>query len=83
MRAATSEKEIERVSDSSERPYIPLSRKGTNTLAERTLGKLTPARVLPALQSAPELSQPALPSLSTAPAIPHKGGRGKERKRTA
>jgi len=49
-RAATPEKEVERVPDSPERP---VSRKRTNTLVERTPGKLTPARAPPALQSAP------------------------------
>jgi hypothetical protein len=79
-RAALLEKEVERVPDSPEHPSTPLSRKRTNTLVERTPGKLTPARAPPALQSALEPSQPASPSLSTA--ILYKGKGGKERKRT-
>jgi hypothetical protein len=72
------------VTDSSERPSTPLSRKRTNTLVEKTPGKLTPARAPPALQSAPEPepSQPAPPPPSTAPAVLYKGKGGKERKRT-
>jgi hypothetical protein len=81
-RAATPEKEVERVPDSPERPSTPLSRKRTNTLVERTPGKLTPARAPPALQSAPEPSQLAPPPPSTAPAILYKGKGGRERKRT-
>jgi len=81
-RAVTPEKEVERVPDSPERPSTPLSRKRTNTLVERTPGKLTPARAPPALQSAPELSQLAPPPPSTAPAILYKGKGGRERKRT-
>jgi len=70
------------VSNSPERSSTPLGRKRTNTLVERTPGKLTPTRALPALQSAPEPSQLAPPPLSTAPAILHKGKGGRERKRT-
>jgi hypothetical protein len=81
-RAATPEKEVERVPDSPERPSTPLNRKRTNTLVERTPGKLIPARTPPALQSGPESSQPASPPPSTAPAILYKGRGGKERKRT-
>jgi hypothetical protein len=81
-RAATSKEEVERVPDSPERPSTPLSRKRTNTLVERTPGKLTPARAPPALQSAPEPSQPAPLPPSTAPAVLYKGRGGKERKRT-
>jgi len=81
-RAAILEKELERVPNSSERPSTPLGRKRVNTLVERTPGKLIPVRAPPALQSAPEPSQPASPSLSTAPAILYKGKGGKERKRT-
>jgi len=47
-RAATSEEGVERVPDSPERPSTPLSRKRTNTLVEKTPGKLTPARGPPA-----------------------------------
>jgi hypothetical protein len=73
IRAATPEKEVERVPDSPERPSTPLSRKRTNTLVEKTPSKLTPARVPPALQSGPEPSQPAPSPPSTAPAILYKG----------
>ena len=81
-RAATPEEEVERVPDSPERPSTPLSRKRTNTLVERTPGKLTPARAPPALQPGPEPSQPAPPPPSTAPGILYKGKGGRERKRT-
>src|SRR4051794_23456875 len=67
-RPATPEKEVEQVSDSPERPSAPLSRKRTNTLVEST-----PVRGPPALQSAPEPSQPASPPPSTAPARLYKG----------
>jgi hypothetical protein len=81
-RAVTLEEKVERVPDSSERPSTPLNRKRTNTLVERTPGKLTPARAPPALQSGPEPSQPAPLPPSTAPAILYKGKGGRERKRT-
>jgi hypothetical protein len=81
-RVTTPEKEVERVPDSPERPSTPLGRKRTHTLVERTPGKLTPTRAPPALQSAPEPSQPAPPPPSTAPAILYKGKGGRERKRT-
>jgi hypothetical protein len=81
-RVATPEKEVERVPDSPEHPSTPLGRKRTNTLVERTPGKLTPARAPPALQSAPEPSQPASPPPSTAPARLYKGKGGRERTRT-
>jgi len=63
------------VSDSPERPSTSLSRKRTNTLVERTPGKLTPVRGPSALQSAPEPSQPAPPPPSTARARPYREGR--------
>ena len=79
-RAAMLEKEVERMPDSPERPSTPLGQRRTNTLVERTPSKPAPARAPPALQSAPEPSQPASPPLSTA--ILYKGKGGKERKRT-
>ena len=68
--------------NSPERPSTPLSRKRTNTLVERTPGKLTPTRAPPVLQSTAEPSQPAPPPPSTAPAMLYKGKGGRERKRT-
>jgi hypothetical protein len=68
--------------DSLERPSTFLGRKRTNTLIKRTPGRLTPARAPPALQSAPEPSQPALLPPATAPAKLYKEKGGRERTRT-
>lgn len=68
--------------NSPQRLPTPLGRRRTNALVRRTRGKLTPARAPPALQSAPEPSQPAPPPPSTAPAVLYKGKGEKERKRT-
>jgi hypothetical protein len=80
-RAATSEMTLNECL-ASRTSFYPLSRNRTNTLVRRTRGKLTPARVPPALQSALEPSQPAPPPPSTAPAGLYKGKGGKEWKRT-
>ena len=68
-RAATPEKEVERVLDSPERPSTPLSRKRTNTLVERTPGKLSV--LLPAHHQHCNLGQNQLRSLATCVCLPH------------
>jgi hypothetical protein len=84
-RATTSEKEIEQVPNSPERPSTPRPKENEYSVVRKTPCKLTPARAPLALQSALEPSQLALPPPSTALAVLYKGkgGKGgKERKRT-
>jgi hypothetical protein len=60
-------------------PNIPLGRKRTHTLVERTPGKPPiPPRAAPAL----DLTGPNYLLPSTVPAVLYKGKRGRERKRT-